>query len=239
MRFATLAGGPLGCAAVAWLSCLGCGGDVALNGLAPVDAGAPGLANDTANETGVMTTQPVPEASSVDSPEGGDVEDEGGDVEDRAQAANCGPTNCHGCCDDDGYCETGDQSQACGAGGGACQACAGNNGASSVCSGGVCSSPVDAPCSRSTCSGCCDAQGNCVGGESLTACGAAGIACLVCPASANEVCRNGICAMPVLPTSCAVSSCPPCIPAYQAACCKTDNTCGCAVQFPPDAGGCE
>ena len=229
MRFATLVGA-IGCAAVAWFPCLGCGGEVALNGLAPVDAGAPGLANDTANETGVMTTQPVPEASSVDSPEGGDVEDD-------VQPASCGPSNCHGCCDDTGYCETGDQSQACGAGGGACQACAGDNGASSVCSGGVCSSPVETSCSPSTCFGCCDAQGNCVGGKSLAACGEGGQACQVCP-SADTACLNGFCLLGSPPTSCVVSSCPACIADYQAACCKTDNTCGCAVVFA-DAGVCE
>jgi hypothetical protein len=224
MRMATLVGGPLGCAAVAWLAGLACGGEVALNGLAPVDGGAPGLANEAANETGAMT-QPVPEGSTIESPEGGDVEDD-------AQPANCGPTNCHGCCDETGYCETGDQSQACGAGGGACQACAGGNQSAFVCSGGVCSSS----CSPSTCAGCCDLQGRCEGGESIAACGAGGRACQPCT---TDECVRGICTMQLPLAPCVVSSCPACIPVYQAACCKADDTCGCAVLFPDAGGVCE
>jgi hypothetical protein len=48
-------------------------------------------------------------------------------------------------------------------------------------------------CGASSCGGCCDEQGQCVGGEAVAACGAGGVACNAC--NANELCQAGACSV--------------------------------------------
>ncbi|MGO9839034.1 MAG: hypothetical protein ACLP1X_33035 [Polyangiaceae bacterium] len=94
------------------------------------------------------------------------------------------------------------------------------------------------PCA-SACHGCCSATGDCQGGESANSCGAGGQACLDCQSS-GMACVSGSCAAAdtadvAAPPLCEVSMCSMtlCIPAWQAPCCKSDNTCGCRVLYPP------
>jgi hypothetical protein len=87
------------------------------------------------------------------------------------------------------------------------------------------------PCGT-TCGGCC-MNGSCVGGQSVTTCGIHGDLCEDCT-SMGGACSAGACTTPVKDAgvnkpSC--TSCAPCIPVYQSACCKTDDTCGCKTNF--------
>jgi len=60
--------------------------------------------------------------------------------------------------------------------------------------------PEAAACGLSTCSGCCDPNGDCVAGTSADACGSGGIACGTC--GATEECTAGLC-LECGPTTCA------------------------------------
>jgi hypothetical protein len=103
----------------------------------------------------------------------------------------CSPATCAGCCTTDGLCETGDTTWACGYSGGTCSAC----GANQQCTAGACVTPPPPPCGPSNCAGCCNAQGVCVGGNSASACGAGGGACVACPSVPNGygACSAGVC----------------------------------------------
>ena|SRR5882672_3408606 len=104
--------------------------------------------------------------------------------------------------------------------------------------GGLDARPV---CGPSTCGGCCDANGACVGGQSTGTCGTGGAVCRDC-ASVGQSCNAGSCSAQAsdagpMCTAQNLGRCaayPLCIPAYQFQCCKTsDGTCGCKVNFPP------
>ena len=95
------------------------------------------------------------------------------------------------------------------------------------------------PCSPSTCGGCCK-SGTCVGGQSVATCGVGGSSCRDC--TSQGACSGGACVAPVKdagPTmTCKANQCfIACIPVYQGACCKSDQTCGCQVVIP-SAGSC-
>jgi len=103
--------------------------------------------------------------------------------------------------------------------------------------GGQDAAPEAAPvCSTSNCGGCCS-DGQCVGGMSTATCGKGGVACHSCSGS-TPVCSTSTSTCVAEPMeasapTCNVSSCPlDCIPVYQRACCKSDNTCGCQVDIP-------
>lgn len=51
------------------------------------------------------------------------------------------------------------------------------------------------PCGPANCTGCCDANGACLAGTSVTACGVSGATCAVCPnrANATAFCASGVC----------------------------------------------
>jgi hypothetical protein len=49
------------------------------------------------------------------------------------------------------------------------------------------------PC-RQTCGGCCDTNGNCLGGRSLTACGGSGMTCVDCSTTSCPVLDGPCCA---------------------------------------------
>jgi hypothetical protein len=89
-------------------------------------------------------------------------------------------------------------------------------------------------CSSSNCHGCCDSNGNCAGGLSNGTCGTGGENCMNC---GSLSCNAGTCSS-VAPDAgkCTASSCLSltlCIPVYQSACCKSDGTCGCNINYPP------
>jgi len=103
--------------------------------------------------------------------------------------------------------------------------------------------PPDAkpPCATS-CGGCCDPGGTCLGGRSAATCGAKGASCVDCTMGGDE-CDAGVCAPApppkeggtVAPT-CSQTACMaqnPCVPVWQQTCCKADQTCGCQVLIPP------
>jgi hypothetical protein len=95
-------------------------------------------------------------------------------------------------------------------------------------------------CSSKVCGGCCiPSMGYCAGGLSAQTCGVGGERCQDCE-SMGLACVNGVCASPpedagaVAP--CAVLACANlhrCIPAWQMACCRQDNSCGCQITIPP------
>jgi hypothetical protein len=88
--------------------------------------------------------------------------------------------------------------------------------------------PDNFACGPSTCNGCCNSSGNCVGGQSVDTCGSGGHACNDC-ASAGA-CHNGACTSPApdtgAPPMCTTSQCSSCA-VGQTGCCKSDQTCGC------------
>jgi hypothetical protein len=101
------------------------------------------------------------------------------------------------------------------------------------------------PCA-SQCGGCCDSNGNCLGGRSTSTCGKGGARCTDC-AVGGQVCNAGLCSAPpapdsgVSPMTCNRAVCftqTLCIPVYQATCCKADQTCGCQVVIPPVPAPC-
>jgi hypothetical protein len=87
-------------------------------------------------------------------------------------------------------------------------------------------------CGTGTCGGCCSAQGDCVGGQSIATCGADGTKCKDC--TSVGACSRGSCATPPPdagpPPMCVFGSCSNSHCAFfpiQGACCKLDQTCGC------------
>lgn len=97
----------------------------------------------------------------------------------------CGPTTCKGCCDAQGLCRFGTESDACGLGGIGCDDCAAKN---EGCVDGACEGPPPV-CGPGNCGGCCTAAGQCVPGTSDGACGLAGAPCQSCSAS-GKVCTQ-------------------------------------------------
>src|SRR5687768_7763728 len=55
----------------------------------------------------------------------------------------------------------------------------------------ACSPTVNAKCGPDNCAGCCDSNGGCLLGTSVSACGAPGAKCVTC--SPLEVCISGSC----------------------------------------------
>jgi hypothetical protein len=98
---------------------------------------------------------------------------------------------------------------------------------------------TDAPaCNSNSCpEGCCTASGSCAGGGLTAACGMGGAACQNC-ANYGLACVNQACVTPPAdggsgPTGCHPSTCSNlCVP-YFVQCCKADQSCGCALLFPP------
>lgn len=97
----------------------------------------------------------------------------------------CGPSTCpNGCCDRNGTCRTGGDTQACGSRGQKCSDCIANGFTScDVPRGKVCTRSSD-NCGPTDCfGGCCSfdgGRGTCVAGMDATACGGGGSACVDC-----------------------------------------------------------
>ncbi len=91
-------------------------------------------------------------------------------------------------------------------------------------------SPDAYVCSAATCNGCCTANGQCSGGNSVSLCGTGGEACLNC--SAQGACNDHVCGAPVQDsggpqcTSTNVTACTKCAAVLYTACCKS-GSCGC------------
>jgi hypothetical protein len=89
-------------------------------------------------------------------------------------------------------------------------------------------------CGTTSCNGCCDSDGNCTGGGSTGTCGTGGERCVAC--SSGQTCNDGVCGKAPVDSSttpaCNQSTCKGCGIA-QSACCKSDNTCGCAYPVAP------
>ena len=100
-------------------------------------------------------------------------------------ATFCGPSNCAGCCDENGQCQAGDGRLSCGSDGISCRACPDD----SSCTGGRCLSTHPA-CGPHNCNGCCVISGGqttCHPGTERNACGAGGEICSGC--EADERCE--------------------------------------------------
>jgi hypothetical protein len=115
---------------------------------------------------------------------------------------------------------------------------AGHDAGQETSDGGAHDAASDAPsCTSSSCHGCCTAGGLCAGGGLTAACGTSGAACEDC-SSYSLVCSAGACVTPVPDASTGPATCMPttcanlCVP-YFIQCCKPDQTCGCALLFPP------
>lgn len=137
-------------------------------------------------------TNPFLDSDAAHADAGGDTASNNGGPNNGGQ--NNGP--CLGCVTAAGDCVDGDESSACGIGGGSCVAC----GADQVCGpDGAC---VATPsCGPANCPGCCDAAGACIAGNTAVACGTGGITCGTCPGQAT--CENGSCEQPCGPENCA------------------------------------
>ncbi len=104
---------------------------------------------------------------------------------DAGPVSTCGPSNCIGCCRQDGTCDTDPSATSCGIYGSKCEVCP---------TGAVCNKPL-LGCSfpvkqcDSTCKGCCVPPGTwdpkvgyCGVGIYDTSCGTSGQTCAICPA---------------------------------------------------------
>lgn len=137
--------------------------------------------------------------------------------------ADCGPSNCAGCCTHDGSCAEGVDVHACGTGGNACTGCT-HEGKGGTCEpldagGGVCNG-VQA-CNTDNCNfGCCNGD-FCEQGTSDTACGALATACVVCPT--GQSCVNNGCQSPPF---CSASNCGTCCQGNQCVTGDADQACG-------------
>jgi hypothetical protein len=98
----------------------------------------------------------------------------------------CGPGTCAGCCFG-GTCIPGTDQTACGSSGQQCVNCVGQgDSCQATGAGGACVVPP--PCGPATCAGCCVGS-SCVAGNSATACGVQGQACVDC-AQFGDACNN-------------------------------------------------
>ena len=129
-----------------------------------------------------------------------------------ARVAQCGKSNCLGCCVQD-VCFPGNDEMACGSGGLACQTCATGG---QACVGQQCVTP----CGAGTCAGCC-ANNQCVSGTVATACGRQGGQCADCTLAGSscvseEAGAGGACAGPA--ENCSPQTC-------IAGCCDSQGVC--------------
>ena len=120
------------------------------------------------------------------------------------QRARCMPSNCNGCCDENGECRSGAEDEACGELGATCDVC---DTATQVCADGACRGLATLPdggsnndhdggavndCSPSTCAnGCCDSTGHCNTSGTSANCGTGGGLCSQC--TSGQMCLNGMC----------------------------------------------
>jgi hypothetical protein len=87
---------------------------------------------------------------------------------------------------------------------------------------------------QTECGGCCDANNVCHGGQSVGTCGSGGKACVDCSTSGKMCGSSGTCVAASTmeagpPPMCSLPNCKNSCPLLEAPCCKTDQTCGCAV----------
>ena len=167
-----------------------------------IAAGCGGGASDTAAPTGTATiggstgdsgdessTTTGPTSAGVTSavPTTETQTDSNSDPSDPTLDPSDTDSDCLGCINAAGICESGEFDDACGRGGSPCLECE----APAVCAEGLCESPPG--CSPDNCDGCCDGD-DCIATPSDAACGAGGDECTPCDSDAT--CNNGICELP-------------------------------------------
>jgi hypothetical protein len=122
-----------------------------------------------------------------------------------APPPSCGPQNCSGCCDPTGNCVTGIFDNQCGGFGGSCSNC---EQFGYKCSGSRQCVPPPPLCTPQTCPfGCCDAQGLCQSGFSVTQCGNFSNFCQNC-LPFGEQCSNQQCVFVPDGGGCSAQTCP-------------------------------
>ncbi len=124
--------------------------------------------------------------------------------------SGCNPDTCGGCCDDQGNCRTGLETEACGIGGFACVDCGAINAA---CNAGTHQCGPPQSCGPMTCPDGCCTDGVCVDGTSEDACGTGGAICTQCKAGTACDPVSRIC---VDAQKCGPWSCDGCCDAYGA-----------------------
>lgn len=120
----------------------------------------------------------------------------------------CNAQTCPSGCCESGLCQQGITGVACGGFGTNCQNC---RALDHICSNQQCVYDRDAApsCNASNCScGCCDDQGDCLGGLDAPRCGTGGRRCVDCTGNGNQ-CVLGVCTMPDGGEPCS-QSCPGC-----------------------------
>ncbi len=132
---------------------------------------------------------------------------DGGGVD--APFATCSLSNCTGCCDANGACHSGSAGTECGSNAQACVDCTAQKLAcaplSTDAGGGVCVSSAKVTCTPQNCTGCCEGD-TCRPGNTISACGTSGGACVGCPL--NAACSSGSCVIDT--SSCSASNCVGC-----------------------------
>ncbi len=108
----------------------------------------------------------------------------------------CSYATCSGCCDSNGGCHQGSDTQACGGQGEQCSVC------NQLCVDGICLN-LDSDCGPSNCTGCCLGNDVCTDGLHAGACGTGGMQCESCnPSTGGGKCvakgavMGGSCAFP-------------------------------------------
>ena len=128
---------------------------------------------DSFNDVDASDDSPVDSFDDVDASEASLVDS----FDDAAAGPTCGPSNCSGCCDALGNCVRGLDGTECGTGARRCIDCLALG---DQCDQGTCTAPDGATLCSQTCSGCCDANGNCQTGEADSQCGDLGRDCEDC-----------------------------------------------------------
>jgi hypothetical protein len=102
------------------------------------------------------------------------------------QVDTCSAANCAlGCCDRSGVCRLGTEVRACGSAGGECFDCEARGLDECLKNSRVCGKR-NGGCGPENCTGCCTADGRCLPGTEIVACGSAGESCAFC--DVNEEC---------------------------------------------------
>jgi hypothetical protein len=168
--------------------------------LALLAAGCPdGGATDSASPTGTATlggsTGDTADETSTSGPTSAGVTSSVPTSDTQSDTNPSDPTidpsdtdsDCMGCLNAAGICESGEFDDACGRGGSPCLECE----APAVCAEGVCESPPE--CGPDNCNGCCLGD-DCVQTPSNASCGAGGDECTTCEGAAT--CVGGVCELP-------------------------------------------
>lgn len=165
-----------------------CGAPEETDSAAPSSTATPATTGpaDTAGDEST-TTSPTSAGVTSMVPTSGTTDSDPTNPSDPTVDPSDSSSDCPGCINAGGVCESGEFDTACGRGGIACEACE----APAQCAEGVCEAPPG--CSPDNCDGCCDGD-DCIAVPNDAACGADGGECTSCEDPA--VCDEGICQLP-------------------------------------------